>query len=221
MNLISRFYAWFTRRPMPVQPVAADNSLPPPIWRSTSDLDLRCWLTAGADLHPATVNLVVRFARALSAKLAEAELKYGFAADWRSPDWLDECRAQLLEHVDKGDPRDVAAYCAFLWHHGSTTTPAQRAEATTSKAEPIGFISRKTLADLQDPQWSVRRRVSSLLWTANDPPSGASIPVYLAAQGDAPSAYVNQADILASDSPAVTVKKLDAAFHNARKTVDA
>jgi hypothetical protein len=26
-----------------------------------------------------------------------------------------------MRHVHKGDPRDVAAYCAFLWHHGETT----------------------------------------------------------------------------------------------------
>lgn len=69
----------------------------------------------------ATVNLVVRFARALSAKLAAAEAKYGYSDGWMSPDWMDECRAKLLEHIAKGDPRDVAAYCAFLWHHGEST----------------------------------------------------------------------------------------------------
>ncbi len=82
---------------------------------------LGVWLTSGAELHPRTVNLVVRFARALASKLAAAEAKYGYSDGWASPDWVDECRAKLMEHIAKGDPRDVAAYCAFLWHHGAST----------------------------------------------------------------------------------------------------
>ncbi len=34
---------------------------------------------------------------------------------------MEQCRNELVEHVKKGDPRDVAAYCAFLWHHGEKT----------------------------------------------------------------------------------------------------
>jgi hypothetical protein len=74
-----------------------------------------------AGLHPHTVNLVARFAAALADKLAKAERKYGYSDGWSSPDWMDECRAKLMEHVAKGDPRDVAAYCAFLWHHDERT----------------------------------------------------------------------------------------------------
>ncbi|HGO6126546.1 hypothetical protein QZM82_31840 [Burkholderia cepacia] len=73
------------------------------------------------DLHPRTVDLVRRFSTALATKLAQAEHKYGYADAWAAPDWMDECREQLLRHVAKGDPRDVAAYCAFLWHHGEST----------------------------------------------------------------------------------------------------
>ncbi len=72
-------------------------------------------------IHPRTADLVQRFAAALTEKLAAAEAKYGYSDNWASPDWMDECRAKLLEHVAKGDPRDVAAYCAFLWHHGEGT----------------------------------------------------------------------------------------------------
>lgn len=75
------------------------------------------------DLHPKTADLVNRFARALAEKLAAAEVKYGYSDGWASPDWMDECRQHLLDHVHKGDPRDVAAYCAFLWHHGEHTSP--------------------------------------------------------------------------------------------------
>jgi hypothetical protein len=77
---------------------------------------------APCDLHPATADLVRRFSVALAEKLAAAEKKYGYSDGWCDPDWMDECRAKLLEHVSKGDPRDVAAYCAFLWHHGESTT---------------------------------------------------------------------------------------------------
>lgn len=79
------------------------------------------WLTNGAAIHPHTLSLVVRFARALAGKLAAAEVKYGYSDGWLSPGWMDGCRSKLMEHVAKGDPRDVAAYCAFLWHHGEKT----------------------------------------------------------------------------------------------------
>jgi hypothetical protein len=71
------------------------------------------------ELHPRTADLVNRFAAALKEKLATAQEKYGYSDGWADPCWVDECRAKLIEHVHKGDPRDVAAYCAFLWHHGA------------------------------------------------------------------------------------------------------
>ena len=72
-------------------------------------------------LHPDTKKLVLEFAYALAKKLASAERKYGYSNTWKDKDWMDECRAKLLDHIKKGDPRDVAAYCAFLWHHGQPT----------------------------------------------------------------------------------------------------
>jgi len=89
------------------------------------------WLADGATLHPHTLALVVQFARALAEKLAAAEKKYGYSDGWLQTDWMDECRAKLQEHIAKGDPRDVAAYCAFLWHHGEST--ASPAAAPTSQ----------------------------------------------------------------------------------------
>jgi len=76
-------------------------------------------------LHPNTVNLVARFATALAEKLAAAERKYGYSDGWADAGWMDECRQKLVEHIAKGDPRDVAAYCAFLWHHGESTAGAK------------------------------------------------------------------------------------------------
>ncbi len=84
-------------------------------------------------LHPATADLVRRFSQALAEKLAAAEAKYGYSDGWASPDWMDECRTKLMEHIAKGDPRDVAAYCAFLWHHGASTAHA------VVEAVPLNF----------------------------------------------------------------------------------
>lgn len=93
------------------------EALPPAI-----EARLGVWLTSGSDdLNPHTKNLVVRFARAMAKKLLAAEVKYGYTDGWRTEDWMDECRAKLLEHIAKGDPVDVANYCAFLWHHGAST----------------------------------------------------------------------------------------------------
>jgi hypothetical protein len=70
-------------------------------------------------LHPLTARLVERFALALSEKLAAAERKRGVSTEWAKSDWMDECREQLARHIEEGDPLDVAAYCAFLWHLAS------------------------------------------------------------------------------------------------------
>ncbi|MDC7788006.1 hypothetical protein PQJ75_14005 [Rhodoplanes sp. TEM] len=79
-----------------------------------------------AELHVNTRQLVATFAEALAAKFREAELKYGHADGWLWDDWEEECRRGLMEHVAKGDPRDVAIYAAFLWHRGwSTAAPVE------------------------------------------------------------------------------------------------
>jgi len=74
-------------------------------------------------LHPATKNLVRTFATALAWKLRKAEMKYGYADSWRESDWSEECRGKMMGHIAKGDPLDVAAYCAFMWWHQWSCTP--------------------------------------------------------------------------------------------------
>ena len=68
-------------------------------------------------LHPDTAKLVAEFATALANKLMRSQEKYEYAAEWKHDDWEDECADRLIEHVQKGDPLDVAAYAAFMWHH--------------------------------------------------------------------------------------------------------
>ncbi|HIB1548501.1 TPA: dATP/dGTP pyrophosphohydrolase domain-containing protein [Salmonella enterica subsp. enterica serovar Muenchen] len=74
-----------------------------------------------ADLHPDTQNLAANFCTALAEKLYGAQLKYGYDADWKQDGWHTQCLAHFHQHIAKGDPRDVAAYCAFMWYHGWKT----------------------------------------------------------------------------------------------------
>lgn len=82
-------------------------------------------------LHPLTNDLVDRFALALKEKLLASQIKYGWADDWARDDWQERCRASLLDHIGKGDPRDVAAFAAFMWHHDWPT--ATREGMATAK----------------------------------------------------------------------------------------
>ncbi|CZV23636.1 Uncharacterised protein [Enterobacter cloacae] len=77
-----------------------------------------------AELHPDTQELVTDFCTALAEKLYKAQLKYGYDADWKQDGWPTQCQAHFHQHIAKGDPRDVAAYCAFMWYHGWKTEPA-------------------------------------------------------------------------------------------------
>lgn len=78
-------------------------------------------VTVPKGLHPTTRALVQEFANALATKLKSAEEKYGYSNGWATQDWEVECRRHLYEHIDKGDPLDVAAYCAFMWRRGWST----------------------------------------------------------------------------------------------------
>ena len=84
-------------------------------------------------LHPDTQTLVTYFCTALAEKLYKAQLKYGYDTDWKQDGWPSQCQAHFHQHIAKGDPRDVAAYCAFMWWHGWSTKPAEVLEARTVK----------------------------------------------------------------------------------------
>lgn len=74
-------------------------------------------------LHRETKTMLERFAAALEGKARDAEIKNGFSDDWRRDEWEAQCKADLLRHVLKGDPRDVAIYAAFCWARGWSTSP--------------------------------------------------------------------------------------------------
>lgn len=73
------------------------------------------------------LGLVIQeFAAELYDKALKAQAKYGFnELGWASPDWQEELQRGIAEHLQKGDPRDVAIYSLFAWFHGwPTAAPA-------------------------------------------------------------------------------------------------
>jgi hypothetical protein len=97
--------------------------------RSRLEAALTALLPDAAATDDPLDDLVQRFSVALLEKLKTAREKYGFRGElWRETDWEKDCQQNLLSHLAKGDPRDVAAYCAFMWHHGwSTVAPGEAA----------------------------------------------------------------------------------------------
>lgn len=99
-------------------------------------------------LHPRTLDLVLRFTNALAAKLRKSEIKYGYSDGWADPNWHRGCVRDLARHVEKGDPLDVAAFAAFCFHHGWSTTPSspaggvppERVQVKTSSYEVTGTV---------------------------------------------------------------------------------
>lgn len=90
----------------------------------------------------ATDGLIDGFAAALKSKLNKAAEKYGYNDDWMRPEWREDLVRHLIAHVEKGDPRDVAAYCAFAWHHGWSVKP----EAPKVEQEPVRWEAYVTTA---------------------------------------------------------------------------
>ncbi|OUJ70174.1 hypothetical protein [Hymenobacter crusticola] len=69
-------------------------------------------------------TLFQAYGQELLEKALRARVKYGFPEDgWKQEGWQDTLVKELLEHVYKGDPRDVAVYSAFAWWHGWSIRP--------------------------------------------------------------------------------------------------
>lgn len=79
----------------------------------------------GPDSTPAghPDDLVVDdFARELKSKLAASRAKG--RGGWQEPGLNQLLSDQLREHVDKGDPRDVANFACFIWARGESIAPS-------------------------------------------------------------------------------------------------
>lgn len=101
-----------------------------------------------AELHPDTQNLVADFCTALAEKLYKAQLKYGYDADWKQDGWATQCLSHFHQHIAKGDPRDVAAYCAFMWYHGWKT------ESVSGPVVPEEITDESTEQRLMGRRWA-------------------------------------------------------------------
>lgn len=69
---------------------------------------------AGKETHADDVAFDA-FAVACKAKLADARAKG--RSGWEACS-EEQLAAMLIDHVRKGDPRDIANFCAFIWHIG-------------------------------------------------------------------------------------------------------
>ncbi|EGN3384359.1 hypothetical protein IH086_001179 [Salmonella enterica] len=115
-----------------------------------------------AELHPDTQNLAANFCTALAEKLYGAQLKYGYDADWKQDGWHTQCLAHFHQHIAKGDPRDVAAYCAFMWYHGWKTESVSGPVVPEERPADISVLMAShsdSLFNDDDAQeiWSARR----------------------------------------------------------------
>ena len=72
------------------------------------------------------------FARVMKEKMAAARAKG--RSGWEGADPAELSR-MLREHVEKGDPRDVANFCMMLWHHSAQIASQPQA------AEPKGMTA--------------------------------------------------------------------------------
>lgn len=115
----------------------------------TAPVVYRVGFTIPEGLHPNTATLVRDFAEAMAKKLRASEIKHGWTANWMRKDWRDELAAELLRHVHKGDPIDVAAYAAFAWFHGWSVAPAET--PATSGGQVATIISYTDGEGRRDP----------------------------------------------------------------------
>ena len=92
---------------LPTQDGAEHNALDDARWIIKSVLHLT--------LEHKLETMVHEFTTAMKAKLQK---KANEGRDgWDSPDWTPKMiRKALDEHIETGDPIDIANYCAFLWH---------------------------------------------------------------------------------------------------------
>lgn len=114
------------------------------------------------ELHPDTQKLVADFCAALAEKLYKAQLKYGYDADWKQDGWPSQCQAHFHQHIAKGDPRDVAAYCAFMWYHGWKTEAAKPAPVAVTKKSNTDYLDTLALDTAREIMCDVNRRADFL-----------------------------------------------------------
>lgn len=141
------FNAWNNEHNLPIAGVGVKNAAWL-AWQARARLCISPVPVMPAELHPDTQNLVANFSTALAEKLYKAQLKYGYDADWKQDGWHTQCLAHFHQHIAKGDPRDVAAYCAFMWYHGWKT------ESVSGPVVPEEITDESTEQRLMGRRWA-------------------------------------------------------------------
>jgi len=72
-------------------------------------------------LHIDSQNLLKECFSQLEEKMIRNQEKYGYSNEWLMHDWEDECRENMMSHIEKGDPKDVAIYAMFMMFRGWST----------------------------------------------------------------------------------------------------
>lgn len=91
---------------------------------------------SSCDLQHSDDEAVDKFAQAMKQKLAQAREKGRSGWEQMNP---ADISAMLREHVEKGDPRDVANFCMFLWNLGQPITPCKPIQ-TEPVAQPYAYV---------------------------------------------------------------------------------
>ncbi|CAE6810826.1 hypothetical protein R69746_05610 [Paraburkholderia aspalathi] len=134
---------------------------------ASEDMGWNCWLfspTARAALTaekvaPHSDDLAVdRFAAAMKEKMAAARAKGRGGWEKCSPEYLTFL---LREHVEKGDPRDVANFCMMLWHLESRIFPLSEPSGAAAQAEPIyqwRYVGENSWRDVSVEGFGARKK---------------------------------------------------------------
>ena len=152
-----------------------------------------------AEQHPDDLA-VDAFAAAMKAKMAAARAKG--RSGWEDPAQCsaDDLSLMLRDHVDKGDPRDVANFCMMLHLRGEAIAGRQPVGATVKDSltvrggqQPVGYLFT------DDP--AVYAMPGSGFHAGSQPPKDAInvVPVYAAPPAQAVDLAVGDMFWLADD----------------------
>lgn len=85
----------------------------------------------------------------LRLKMIRNQEKYGWSNEWLTSDWENECRENMMKHIQKGDPRDVAIYAMFMMYRGwSTASPVTEDVRAYAEKRAEEYAKSKSNADV-------------------------------------------------------------------------
>ncbi|MGE9312868.1 hypothetical protein ACLOAU_14565 [Niabella sp. CJ426] len=110
-------------------------------------------------LHPDSSNLLKHCFEELRLKMIKNQEKYGYGNEWLTEEWEQECRDNMMEHIQKGDPRDVAIYALFMMYRGwSTKSEPNTGEQCFTNDDMHDFVG--SYQRLDEDVWSIVDRMN-------------------------------------------------------------